>query len=167
MARPIQPPQLHFQPDVALYVGQMKQASRTGTRPDHPSGWGRCWQDGLSCSCWAAIQGDRQKAVLEGVERDNRWQLGSSRQLGRQVVGLLAFGNRVFLPAGGPQRWVIPEGCSEIQAGRRHQESLSADPSTHQRLHLVGRAQGEQSRAPGLGQMSNQDKAAGPGPWKK
>ena len=53
-----------------LGTWQVRQAGRARTRRDHPAGWGRCWQDGLSCSCWAAVQGDRQNTVRKGVETE-------------------------------------------------------------------------------------------------
>lgn len=66
--------------------------------------------------------------MCKGVETDNRWQLSNSRRLERGVADIPAFGNRVFLPAGGPQQWAIPGGYSKVQAGTQHRESLSADP---------------------------------------
>lgn len=93
---------------------KMRPAGRARTGQDHPSGCGRCWQDSLSCSCWAAIQSDRQNAVCKGVETHSRWQPGNRGQLGRGVADLPAFGNRVSRPADGPQQWAIPEEYSEI-----------------------------------------------------
>lgn len=111
-------------------------------RTGPPIRLGKVWQDGLSCSCWAAVHGDRQNAAYKGIETDNRWQHGHSGQLGRgrQICQHLVPG---LLPADGPQHWAVPEGYSKIQGGRQPQESLQADPSTHQSLDLVGKDQRE------------------------
>lgn len=118
-----------------------------GTGQDHPSGWGRCWQDGLSCSCWAAIQGDRQSAVYDGVETDNRWRLSNSGWGSGRSASIWERG----VPA---SRWATAMGNSIRgfhNASKRAASRKSIRRSQHpSKFRLLGRGQRKQSRVPGL-----------------